>query len=298
MLVAELLERLGGVAQASALTPLVTAHALSVAVERGEVRRVARGRYALPAADLGLRAAAALAGHASHLSAATIHGWEIARSPDKPQTVVPRNRKVASTRRRWVEVRYRDLGPHEGHEFVTSPVRTVIDCARDLPFADALAVADSALRHGLDADHLVDRAVALPGRGRQRALRVVSHATPLAANPFESVLRAIALGVPGLHVEPQVHIDDSGFSGRPDLVDEKRRLVIEADSHEFHASTRRQHNRDCARYNALVVRGWRVLRFTWEQVMFDAEYVRDVLLTAVETPGRRAMVSRSGDRTA
>lgn len=282
MLVVELLERLGGVAETSTLTQLVTPHALQVAVARGQVRRLSRGRYALATADVGLRAAAAVAGHASHLSAAAVHGWEVATPPEKPQVVVPRNRKVAARQRRWVEIRYRDLDPHDAGAFVTSEVRTVLDCARDLPLADALAVADSALRHGMDPDLLLDRAVALTGRGRQRALRAVTQASGRAANPFESVLRAIALDVPGLDLRPQVPIDDRGFRGRPDLVDEARRLVVEADSHEFHASTRGQHNRDCARYNALVVRGWTVLRFTWEQVMFDRESVRHVLVAALE----------------
>ncbi len=32
--------------------------------------------------------------------------------------------------------------------WATSKVRTVLDCATELPFDEALAVADSALRHG------------------------------------------------------------------------------------------------------------------------------------------------------
>jgi very-short-patch-repair endonuclease len=62
----------------------------------------------------------------------------------------------------------------------------------------------------------------------------------------------------------------------PDLVAHLLRLVLEADSWTHHAS-RKAHRRDCARYNLLVVRGWRVLRFTWEQVMHDQAYVRWVL---------------------
>ena len=71
--------------------------------------------------------------------------------------------------------------------------------------------------------------------------------------------------------------------------------MVEADSHEFHASTRAQHNRDCARYNALVVRGWTVLRFAWEDVMHDQEFVRAVLeavvARAVERTERRGRVA-------
>jgi len=42
---------------------------------------------------------------------------------------------------------------------------------------------------------------------------------------------------------------------------------------------------DCARYNALGVRGWLVLRFSWEHVMFEPEYVREVLEAAVRARG-------------
>jgi very-short-patch-repair endonuclease len=167
---------------------------------------------------------------------------------------------------------------------VTSPHRTVLDCARDLPFREALAIADSALRHrDVDHDELVKRALELPTTGRSAALRVVGAATALAANPFESVLRAIALDVPGLHVEPQVWIVERGFRGRPDLVDRRRRIVIEADSYEFHGH-RRALKRDCERYTGLVVRGWTVVRFAWEHVMFEPDYVRDCLVALVEGP--------------
>jgi very-short-patch-repair endonuclease len=49
-------------------------------------------------------------------------------------------------------------------------------------------------------------------------------------------------------------------------------IVLEADSWTWHAE-KRDHDRDCARYNAMVVAGWVVLRFTWEHVMNSPEYV-------------------------
>ena len=50
--------------------------------------------------------------------------------------------------------------------------------------------------------------------------------------------------------------------------------------------SRKAHRRDCARYNLLVLRGWRVLRFTWEQVMHDQAYVRWVLTELTRSVGR------------
>ncbi|MGZ4437206.1 MAG: endonuclease domain-containing protein [Nocardioidaceae bacterium] len=101
-------------------------------------------------------------------------------------------------------------------------------------------------------------------------------ASGLAANPFESVLRAIALDVPGLTVVPQVPIRTRDFSVQPDLVDEVRRVVLEADSFAWHGS-RSALRDDARRYNNLVARGWTVLRFAWEDVMHDPAYVRRVL---------------------
>ena len=278
------LTRLGGVGDRATLLRVCTRTALGRAVRQGEVRRVGKGRYALPTADQGLIAAARLNGAASHLNAAAAHGWEIARLPDMPMVVVPRNRKVELTRRNGVDLRWRPLAGSELRDRVTDQLRTVLDCARDLSFADALAVADSALRHGdLDQDRMVDEVMSMPPRGRDAMLKVVTHASPLAANPFESVLRAIALDVPGLEVAPQVWIEDRGFRGRPDVVVVRRKLVLEADSHTFHTS-RKAFAKDCDRYNALVIRGWTVLRFSWEQVMFEPDRVRDVLIAIVD-PG-------------
>ena len=63
---------------------------------------------------------------------------------------------------------------------------------------------------------------------------------------------------------------------RPDLVDELLRIVAEADSFEHHGS-RQALAIDCARYENLVAQGWTVLRFAWEQVMYQPDWVRGAL---------------------
>ena len=62
----------------------------------------------------------------------------------------------------------------------------------------------------------------------------------------------------------------------PDLVDVRRRVVVEADSWRWHRD-HRAYARDCVRHTALAVAGWIVLRFTWEQVMRSPAYVTAVL---------------------
>lgn len=97
-----------------------------------------------------------------------------------------RNRNLQLVLPRW-----HDPAPHEEHNSVTTPLRTVLDCARDLPFSEALAVADSALRAGMvDLAQLRKRAGGLRGPGAMRARRLAEHADGRAVNAVESVVRA------------------------------------------------------------------------------------------------------------
>jgi hypothetical protein len=94
---------------------------------------------------------------------------------------------------------------------VTSPVQTVIDCGRLLPFDDALSVADSALRSRMvERSTLLDAAERSPRTGRSATLRVVHAAHERADKPFESVIRAISLEFPALAVVPQVTVPGVG----------------------------------------------------------------------------------------
>lgn len=272
MEVLEAMAELGGVATAATLVRLTSPKRVRAAVARGDLVRVGRGRYRTTAADQALRRAVELRGMASHLSAAQVHGWEVPHAPALPWITVPRNRQVPRERRALVF--WADLSEESG--FVTSEVRTVVDCARRCPFPEALAVADSALRAGVDHELVVRAAGAVRGKGAAQAVRVARHASPLAANAFESALRGIALDA-GLDVLPQVEIALADRTVRPDLVDRDRRLVIEADSWEFHAG-KDAFQSDCRRYTDLVVAGWTVLRFTWWQVMHEPDWVRACLL--------------------
>jgi very-short-patch-repair endonuclease len=275
----------GGVATRDELVELLGRSGLEDAVSREVVRRVAAGRYCLPTMDDALRASVELSAVLSHRSAALLHGWSLAQEPERPELVVPRTRKVAPGRRDEVTLRWRDLAPDEirvsEHARATAPLRTVIDCARDLPWSEALAVADSALREKhVSPRELRAAADAVRTTGRDQARRVAAEADARAANAFESVLRSIALDVAGLSLQPQYVVEERGFRGRPDLVDTALRLVVEAESWEFHGHRKALHN-DCGRYNALVLRGWTVLRFSWEHVMLDPDYVRAALRAAV-----------------
>ena len=289
MTVVRVLERHGGVLDARTLRRFVPRKQIRTALDRKLIVRDGRGRYALPGADEDLRAANRLSGVLCLDSAARQHGWKLSHPCTSPAVAVPRNRKLGPDRRAGVRIVYVDLDERDLLGMVTGYVRTVMDCAARMPFAQALAIADSALRAGhVTTAQLRAAAEQQPARYRARCRKVAEHADGRADNPFESVLRAIAIEIPGLQVQAQRSIPGIG---RPDLVDPVLRLVIEADSFEFHGR-RAMLTRDCERYNAFVVDGWLVIRFAWEHVMLRPDYVdrvlRDVVRRLGEGPQGRA----------
>jgi very-short-patch-repair endonuclease len=259
----------GGIADSRTLAWVCSRHDLSVAVAAGHVVRLRRGSYSLPDVDEHRAAATSLHGVLHLLSAARHWDWKVKLPPELPQVLVPRGRNVSAARRRGIDLRWGAVTEQELAAGVTSKERTVLECARALPFDAALAVADSALRDGLSRTTLLLACAHLPRSGGERAYRVVELASAEAANPFESVMRAILEEVPGARFTPQVWV---GNAGRADLVDEVHRAVVECDSFEFHSDAESL-NRDMVRYNAFVCAAHTVLRFGWRHAMFEQDYV-------------------------
>ncbi len=279
---ARALQQLGGIARRDQLRLLTSWRRIEAALADGSIVRIAHGRYSLPLAEQGRGEALRLCGTVSHLTAANQWGWAVKHTPDLPHVTVRAKRSLASGAGDEVVLHWRDLDADDVVEgWVTTRERTVIDCCLDLPFDEALAVADSALRSGLKRVVVIERARWLGPRQVTKVERVLAAAHRKAANPFESALRAIALDVRGLSVEIQHRIRYDDFYARVDLADPTLQIVLEADSFEFHGK-RSAMRRDCHRYDELVARGWLVLRFAWEQVMFEPEWVASVIRRTVQ----------------
>jgi very-short-patch-repair endonuclease len=274
--VVRVLTELGGVARYGTLVALTSKRAVDGALRESAITRAGRGVLTLPVVDESRIAAERVDGVVSHLSAALAYGWKVKTPPARPMVTVRRNRHPQDSE--GIEVKYANWEPDDASGRLTSMVRTVIDCARSLPFDGALAVADSALRSGKVKREQLERAVERsPRTGRERARRVIREASPRAANPFESVLRAIARDVPGLVVVPQGAV---GTIGNADLTDARLKIAIEADSYEWHALPE-QFRYDVRRYTNMVRLGWIVVRFVWDDVMHKQDYVRGVLTDVV-----------------
>jgi hypothetical protein len=284
--VVDALTRLGGVATRAQLIDATSRRDVDTSVASGEVVVLARGRYALAGVGEAQAAAHRVSGTLCLESAAVFLGWGVKAVPVRPQVAVAKGRKLTSEQSRDIEVRRLSLDADDVDGVATRKNRTLLDCLRLLPVDRALAVADSALRDGMTRAHATALARDARGQHAARIRQRVALATADAANPFESVLRSIALSVPGLSVLPQLTVrrplgnGRTTFLGRPDLVDQRLRIVVEAESFEWHGS-RPALAKDVRRYNWFEVDGWLVLRFAWEHVMFEAEYVRAVLVAAV-----------------
>jgi hypothetical protein len=279
----EFMVQAGGIATTRQLQQVFTRRTLERAVKAGLVIRVERGRYALPQLEDARHHAHRLGGVLALTSAALEWGWPVKTVPTEPWVAVGPGRNISPDRREGAQVTWRRLtpadvaiGPH------TTAIRTVLDCAAELPLDEALAVADSALRSGLvGRAELETAAQEHPRRGRARVRRVVGLASPLAANPFESVLRAAAVDAAAtLQWVPQLPVPVAGRQLHPDVGCSDLRIALEADSFEFHGE-RRALVADCWRYDELTVAGWLVLRFAWEQVMFEYDWVVRMIAGAV-----------------
>ena len=103
-------------------------------------------------------------------------------------------------------------------------------------------------------------------------------------------MRALAIQA-GLNVAAQWEVRTGGLRLHPDVADPFHGLALEADSYAHHGATREAHERDCERYNAMVLAGWRVLRFTWPEVMFNPDRVTRTIAAAMAN--RASTVTRS-----
>ncbi|HTE72185.1 MAG TPA: DUF559 domain-containing protein [Actinomycetes bacterium] len=286
------LESMGGYATLAALRSAgVRRRALAAALSDRRVVRARRGVYRLGLVE-GVEhlrcAAVSLRAVVSHDSAAVLWGLELATDPSAVVTV-PRNRSRA--RAAGVTVKRADVGETAVRLglLVTTPLRTVLDCAATLPLEDAVVVADSALRKGLVThDELRSAADALHGPHGRSCRRVAAMADPRSGSVLESLLRVLLVeaGLAADETQYQVVDVEGRLVARVDFAYLTARLIVEADGFEFHRE-RADYRKDRRRANAYCLADWSLLRFTWEDVRFDPDYVIAAVRAELVKPPRR-----------
>ncbi|MBK5305585.1 MAG: DUF559 domain-containing protein [Frankiaceae bacterium] len=148
---------------------------------------------------------------------------------------------------------------------VTGLVGTLRGCAQERPLNEAVAVVDSALRRRLVRPRGLTQGGAL---GRAIAL-----ADPAAGSVLESALRVL-LAEAGLPAPRSQHVirDGRSFIARVDFCWPEHGLIVETDGRRWH-DPEDVRTFDRRRANACAQRGWRLLRFTWAEVLHDPAYV-------------------------
>lgn len=257
-----LLGLLGGAAEWHTLARYgVTRATLNREVATGRVTRVRRGCFALTGASPVYVAEVAWRGHATCVTAARARGLPVLFADSTIHLRVPSDRSQSG--------RNMTIPPgitrHPLPKDRSGPPDTCAvldDAASCLPREAQLATIDAALHSGLilpgDLNHL-------QRGGTARAEWIARHADPKAESVLETLAR-VALVSARLPVESQVEI---GGVGRVDLL-VAGRVIVELDGWEHHGMPS-AFAADRRRDREAIARGYRVLRFTYSEVVGKPE---------------------------
>ena len=206
------------------------------------------------------------------------------------------------TRRPWIDVttpgtrgrRRPGIRVHDGLTLTSADVtvidnipcttlaRTLLDICEDASRREVERALDAAEQQRLldmrAIDDVLDRA---NGRRGAKLLRAVlaEHrvGSTLTRNRLEEAFLAIcrAAELPPDAVNVWIAFPDGG-GAEVDFLYRDQRLVVEVDGRSVHA-TKRAFQSDRRRDQRLMLLGWRVARFTWQQVMYEPAYVAATL---------------------
>jgi very-short-patch-repair endonuclease len=170
---------------------------------------------------------------------------------------------------------------------VTTPSRSLIDAAPALGRVRLETALDAAtLSNLVQVPFLRWRVESLRRRGRPGVGALLDVLPPPQPREREEswlerrltgLIREAGLPPPRL----QARLRHSGGRARVDLVYDETRLVIEVDGHATHA-TRRQRQADAERAARLTAAGWRLARFTYEDVVERPAYVADTIRSLLQ----------------
>jgi very-short-patch-repair endonuclease len=266
-------------------------------VKSGVFTRVAQGIYSLPGVvdrhRLDLEAACSRLGAiVSHESAGRIHRFE-AIPLGRPTVTVPHRRTHT----------FPDVTVHQSTDLepahivsidglsVTNPERTVIDLAAVLSQARFDQLVDRALAsgkvhlHDLDTMFMTITRRGKPGTARIRRL-LEARSGEFVATESELERRLLQLIVGAGLPEPTVQFTSPWLEktkGRVDLAYVDHQLIIEGDSRKWHLLAK-AFQTDRERDRAAQLAGWRILRYTWDEIVNDPLHVVAEIREALGQP--------------
>lgn len=282
MSIAQIIADFGGLAPTHQLRRAgISKYRLRAEVSRGTLVRVRQGWYCLPTLAAHPLQGVRVGGRLTCVSGAGAHGLAVRDAP-KLHVCVAQNSSRLRTRhdktKRLKDSDAADVLVHwtgssrPGTTFTLNPR----ECLRDMIGCQSpeftIAAADSALRLGLiTAEQWRSDIEALPARLR----RLLAQVDDRSESITESIVR-FRLRMLGVTTEPQLRVPGVG---RVDLVIGMK-LAIEVDGRAYHVSGER-FELDRERDAKLSIRGYRVLRFSYRQVMYNWAQVRASILAAI-----------------
>jgi very-short-patch-repair endonuclease len=167
---------------------------------------------------------------------------------------------------------------------VTTRTETLLDCLGWLRLGAARTLLDRAFQQSwlgrADIERRLDEQA---GRwGNRQLARLLRDSRPGAEAESERRLQRLLdeAGIGGWKGNHPVVIAGRRF--RLDVAFPEHRLDVEVDGWAFHRS-KVARDRDIERDNLLTQAGWRVLRFSWEDVVDRPDYVIDVIASVLAT---------------
>jgi predicted transcriptional regulator of viral defense system len=164
----------------------------------------------------------------------------------------------------------------------TTLARTLLDVAGDATRREVERACDRAETQRLLDMTVIDDVLARANGRHGAALlaAVVSEhrvGSTVTRNELEECFLAICreTGVAPDGVNAWIAFPDGG-GAEADFLWRSQRLIVEVDGRDVH-TTRRAFEADRRRDQRLVLLGWRIVRFTWRQVMFERAYVAATL---------------------
>ena len=261
----------GVVTTAQAREAGLTPRQLSALLDRGW-SRPARGVYVQPVPRdpfrSSLRAALLLCPQAAACGATAARLHELWGLPmwgpaELPELIVPAS--TVRGQRSGMRVRFgldpADRVVRKGFP-ATSLARTVGLLAGTLPLDDLICLLDSALAKGWSSDDQP-----LSRRREIRLREALRLADGRSESPLETVLRLLLVraGLAPESLQLQLFTRDGVCYARLDLAWPSCLLAVEADGRETHDKPEALYQ-DRVRQNNLMLAGWTVLRFTWDDV--------------------------------
>lgn len=278
----------GIIARSQAIQGGLSVRSVDRAVASGRWQRVLPGVYRAAQHELTqvgwIRAVSCWAGPGSHLAgSAALWWWEVIPSFEGPVQInmaphrrlsvpVPLRHRIALTR---CIIDPRDLRIHRAIGVVGLP-RAVLLGAVEMG-AKGSVMLDRALQRRVNLAEIELALVRLAGcRGATRATALVAAAQDGAAAESERLLVRLLRqsDISGWVVNKPLAV--AGRRRFPDFLFSAHKLIIEVDGWAFHHQADRFDD-DRRRQNALILQGWRVLRFTWHQLSHQpAEVVSEI----------------------